>query len=308
MKTLFFKFIYGIDMKKFILIALMIFVATNYSWTQTEPTDTDNNGYRNVSTLAHLKWISENSSSWTDKFELDNDIDASATQSWNNGAGFSPIGNGNNAFKGKFNGNGHTISNLYINRPNQEDVGLFGYTSMATIRATIENIGIVNCNITGSDNVGGLVGANAFSTISNSYSTGEVSGNECVGGLVGVNAFSTISNSYSTGEVSGNKYVGGLVGANANSMTSNSYSRANVTRKSGSETGFGGFCGGNAGATTIEYCYSTGSVSYEGVTNPEDKGFVGADGGSSTYQHNYFDKNTSAQNSTAGDATAKTTA
>ena len=48
-------------------------------------------------------------------------------------------------FTGTFNGNSYTISNLYIDIPSTNDVGLFGYTS----GATIENVGLINVNITG---------------------------------------------------------------------------------------------------------------------------------------------------------------
>jgi len=68
-------------------------------------------------------------------YELGNDINASVTANWNdNGdgtfAGFDPIGKESpveHRFQGSFDGKGHTISNLYINRPDNDNVGLFGY-------------------------------------------------------------------------------------------------------------------------------------------------------------------------------------
>ncbi len=57
-------------------------------------------------------------------------------------------------FTGTFNGNNYTISNLFISLPSTNDVGLFGETS----GATIENVGLVNANITGQNHVGGLLG------------------------------------------------------------------------------------------------------------------------------------------------------
>ncbi len=59
--------------------------------------------------------------------------------------GFNPIGNLSNKFNGTFDGLGFTISNLYINRPSQDYIGLFGYTN----NATIKNIGLKDVNITG---------------------------------------------------------------------------------------------------------------------------------------------------------------
>ena len=98
---------------------------------------------------------------------LINDIDASATSGWNGGAGFNPIG----TFRGVFDGNGHSITNLYINRSATDDVGLFSINE-----GTIDNLGI-NIHSTGGNRVGGLVGDNG-GTISNSYATGSVDGND----------------------------------------------------------------------------------------------------------------------------------
>ena len=89
-------------------------------------------------------------------FGLANDVDATVTSNWNSGAGFTPIGNNSTPFTGTFNGNSYTISNLFINLPTTNGVGLFGYTS----GAAIENVGLVNANITGQNNVGALVGYN----------------------------------------------------------------------------------------------------------------------------------------------------
>ena len=102
-------------------------------------------------------------------FGLANDVDATVTSKWDSGAGFTPIGNNSTPFTGTFNGNSYTISNLFINLPTTNDVGLLGYTS----GATIENVGLVNANITGQNNVGALVGYNNnSSSIDNSYATG----------------------------------------------------------------------------------------------------------------------------------------
>ena len=173
-------------------------------------------------------------------YELTQDIDASETINWNSGAGFLPIGTESKPFTGKFNGNGHKIRRLYINRSGQDFVGLFGYvreggeiTNLGIEEGWVigrsytgilvgRNGGIVNnCYSTGSvsgsgDYVGGLVGYNYEGTVSQSYSTGSVSGGDfhsVVGGLVGGND-GTVSQSYSTGSVLGLKYVGGLVGRN----------------------------------------------------------------------------------------------
>lgn len=62
-------------MRKQITLIALLFMAITLN-AQVEPTDTDGNGYRNISTLDHLRWVSENDSSWSWNFELDNDINA----------------------------------------------------------------------------------------------------------------------------------------------------------------------------------------------------------------------------------------
>ncbi len=87
------------------------------------------------------------------------------------GGTFTPVG-GVTPFSGIFDGLGHTITGLSISSPGTNDVGLFGATNGAIIR----NVGLTNVNITGANNVGGLVGSNQNGSISNSYATGSVTG------------------------------------------------------------------------------------------------------------------------------------
>jgi hypothetical protein len=127
------------------------------------------------------------------------------------------------SFAGTFDGQGYEIRDLFINRPNEDDVGLFESSD-----GIIKNIGVVNATVTGDGEVGGLLGAN-FGTVSNSYSTGRVTGNHRVGGLVAENHQGTVSNSYSSAKVTGSDQVGGLVGWNNESNVTDSYSTGSVT-------------------------------------------------------------------------------
>ena len=70
--------------------------------------------------------------------------------------------------------------------------------------------------------VGGLIGVNK-GIISNSYAAGNVSGNEDIGGLVGRHEGGEITNSYATGTIAGTSYVGGLVGLNSSGNIMHSY-------------------------------------------------------------------------------------
>ena len=189
-------------------------------------------------------------------YALGSNIDATATSSWNSGAGFTPIGNSSTYFTGSFNGLGHTISNVTINLPSANFIGLFGATGSSSV---IQNVGLAGGSVSGLSAVGGLMGGN-FGTVSNSYATGSVSGSYDVGGLVGNNnSGGSISNSYATGTVSGSfNNVGGLVGVNYESV-SNCYATGSVIGSAGSYQ-IGGLVGFNYGGT-VSNSYATGGVS-----------------------------------------------
>ena len=90
-------------------------------------------------------------------YELIDNIDASETENWNDGDGWEPIGDNDNNFEGTFDGQGYEINDLYIDRPNTDYVGLFGFTGSTGV---VENVGVVDVNITGGWYTGGLVGRN----------------------------------------------------------------------------------------------------------------------------------------------------
>jgi hypothetical protein len=121
-------------------------------------------------------------------------------------------------FGGYFDGNGHTISHLYIRGGNY--VGLFGQLESW---AMIYNLGLEEMDVIGTGYyVGGLVGKITKGSIFNCYCTGLVTGEDFAGGLVGLN-YGKISNCYRTGTAIGNEHVGGCVGTNFGEVT-NCYS------------------------------------------------------------------------------------
>ncbi|HPM27663.1 MAG TPA: GLUG motif-containing protein [bacterium] len=168
-------------------------------------------------------------------------------------ANFSPIGTKENPFTGSFDGGNYEISNLTIDRPDANNVGLFGYVGGSS---KISNVKLVNVNVTGRYQVGGLVGLNHTGTITNCSSTGSVTGSSCVGGLVGLNGATTIANSYATGDVvAAGAEAGGLAGESCGPVI-NSYATGNVVGDH--------YVGGLAGLTTyhgdITNSYATGNV------------------------------------------------
>ncbi len=186
-------------------------------------------------------------------YVLVNDIDASATSGWNDGAGFDPIGDSTNRFTGTFDGQRYTISDLYINRPSTDRIGLFGdvdgnVESVKMIDGEITGkhyVGLLggfiggHCNnikvsgiVSGEDDVGGVAGRfSRYSTHRRLYSEVNVSGNDKIGGITGSNGRGRIIDSYATGNVNGNEDVGGIVGYATNSwdIIRNTYSMGNVT-------------------------------------------------------------------------------
>jgi hypothetical protein len=214
----------------------------------------------------------------------------------NKGKGWQPIGVGGmpwGMFTGTFDGHGYEVCDLFINRADENRVGLFSY---AYRLSHIQNIGVVNITVTGRDWVGSLVGDTGGS-ISSAYSTGSVTGEEHVGGLAGRigtmnNSYSntsvtanyevgglvgsvyetgTVNNSYSTGSVTGMMYVGGLVGKNKGTV-STSYFSGKVT----GDWDVGGLVGENL--DTVNNSYSTGIVTgLFGIG-----GLVGKNGGTVT--------------------------
>ena len=233
-------------------------------------------------------------------YVLGNDIDASETEMWNSGAGFTPIGNSSDQFSGDFNGKGFSVDGLYIHRPNTYNIGLFGRVNSADIK----NIGVTNIDIQGNTFVGGLVGQNTggYSDITKSYSVGSVTGNSSVGGLVGANRdYSDITKSYSRGTVTGNTKVGGLVGLNIDySQIKKSYSSAAVS----GESRVGGLVGANRGSSKIKKSYSVGRVTGEYAVG----GLLGNNYESYRVTDSYWNTQTSTQSTSASSATGLTTA
>lgn len=197
-------------------------------------------------------------------YALGANIDATATQSWNSGAGFTPIGNDSSRFTGAFDGLGHVIDGLWIHTSDEGgNNGLFGDTKNVNIR----NVGLTNVNVSGvaySCN-GGLVGYNDGGSITNSYSTGSMSGGEgsLNGGLVGTNNGS-ITNSYSTGSASGGEgsYNGGLIGKNDGTIATSYWDVDTSGLASGVGAGNSGGAGlyssaGGAGTAYIQVSYGS---------------------------------------------------
>ena len=260
--------------------------------------------------------IDENAAYSGKHYRLMSNLDLSSYgESFNNGKGWIPIGpDTTNQFKGHFDGNGKTISNLFINNI-VYNVGLFG----RVVGGTVTNLNLINVNVTGNSQVGGVTGyLRDGGTISNCHVSGMVtSASGSVGGLAGgigpsgsqtdnsmvinchtdvtvtcigeygsaggvssgINGSSMI-NCHATGKVNGTYDVGGVVGYSTYSTISNCYATGSVTATgaNGNDSNAGGVVGSVFG-DTISRCYATGAV-----TGPENNigGFAGRISYSST--------------------------
>lgn len=249
-------------------------------------------------------------------YKLDDDIDEidlsgydDDNTGFNSGKGWIPIGNEDNPFMGDFDGNGKTITGLYINDSTMEYVGLFGYINSGFKK--VGNLNLTNVNITGGKYTGGLAGyfdngessnitvtgtvkggdytggivGHRRSPIEKSCFRGSVTGNDYVGGIAGYtySDSSAVKTSYSTGNVSGRNYVGGITGY-VGKLAENCYSASSVA---GTGYNVGGVAGFVYGKTNDDYiivknCYSTGSVTGGNIVG----GIVGGRGAISSKTEN----------------------
>ncbi len=273
-----------------------------------------------ITSLDDLQTLSENTILWGSYFQQTADINATGTEGWNDGLGFSPIGDDPNygsrqqvAFSGHYDGNGYSISNLSVLRPDERYIGLFGYNTTSSV---LTDIMLINSSIDGYEYVGGVLGQNS-GTINDCYYSGTIQGDRYTGGLTGHNS-GNIAHSHTSGDinatnytgglvgfhyrgyirycysnmaVSGDEHIGGLVGSivSSSSEVTNCYATGSVT----GEQYIGGFTGGNAGP--INTCYSTGYVS--GTSNTG--AFVGYN--SYTIRNSFYNSESTLQTVGIGD-------
>jgi len=230
---------------------------------------TSGNPYQ-ISTWDHLSSINSNK---TESFILIANLSSATAGYVGAGAGWSPLTNSHgDGFTGTFDGNGYTISDLFINRPTTDRQGLFGYVGAMGTSVILNDITLLDVNIKGDDYVGALAGRTWLGTITNCHSTGTIEGSKYVGGLVG-NLYSTLSDSSSSVTVSGTYRVGGLVGYQYYKTISESFASGNVTN-TGNYTG--GLVG-NAYKADIQNSYATGTITGTGHVG----GLLGRAGGES---------------------------
>jgi len=328
----------------FLIIGILVFSLGYSQALIVTPTSTQPSGSGSVtdpwqiSNLAELRWISEQveggetfSATYEQFFVQTANIDASETADWDfnddeTAEGWLPIGFSGTSSNVRYDGHGYTISNLYINRPTEDYIGLFGI-----LTGRLNNIKLIDVNITGKSNVGALLGKSkdAEKGITSCSASGTINGaGYYIGGLVGYiyGSLTDIENCHSSCAVtnsSTNYYTGGLIGYLTCNYTDTKYiTSVKYSYSTGDVTSSGDYVGGligrvgNYGSAIVKNSFSTGDVT--GVSNgtrigafcgyvksnveisncyttgsvygpsTTSSGFVGYDGGC-TYSNNYFD-------------------
>ena len=258
--------------------------------------DTDHDGLIEIDSVSELEALesrigTECPSATCHGFELEDDIDL-------DGVTWDPIKTQSDPFNLIFDGNDHTISNITVNTPTADNIGLFGYLGEhATVRnltitnadmtgqyrigalaggswdgATVTDVEVVNATISGVSGVGGLVGITQ-GTFSGIEVHATVTGTESlVGGGFGRLRNASVSTSFFDVTVNGSSdNVGGIAGYVSNSNITNSYVIGTVT---GSNTENTGGIFGNVSSTDTLSSITT-SYSSVAVDNGTGSGIHG---------------------------------
>jgi hypothetical protein len=313
-------------MKQILTLTLLVITRISFASFYSGGSGTVTDPYQ-IANKSDLQYLSEHPAHWGYYFIQTDNISFTAADFavggdfYNGGEGFIPIGlNLSTSFTGSYIGDEHTIDSLYINRPSQDYVGLFGYVYGSA--SEINALFVTNATVIGKDNTGILIGELSSGTVINSFTSGSVTGNNTIGGvcgfmitnasmercesnaaisgvyelggLVGRTGSSSIIYSNSQGTITGTGLIGGLVGRAEYTPISECYSTSNV---SGDE-----YIGGLIGvfdSETLLHCYSVGTV----TGNLDVGGLIGLNFG--TVQQSFWDAESSGQTTSPG-GTAKT--
>ncbi|MFW6007963.1 MAG: carboxypeptidase-like regulatory domain-containing protein, partial [archaeon] len=236
------------------------------------------------------------------------------------------ISNDGPIFKGNYNGKEFSISNLNINFPNNDYIGLFARPQKTgtETQGKLENIIIRDSKITGKNHVGGLVGEASNFHIENCsvinsvidgklstgglagkinfdedgsiitcYSNSEITGTNDVGGLIGsIHNNFVIRESYTEGKVTGLDNIGGLVGSDytTEGVIENSWSRSRIC---GSNENVGGLIGKTN--SFIKNCYAIGLVSSSNQNITYIGGLIGKFLGGTPPENSYYNTESTQQ-------------
>ena len=287
-----------------LLLVMAILMPYGGAWAQTPKRPASGDGKVNtpfqISTAAELAWFRDYvngtivdedekdgtphpsaSATLTENIDLSEFCHAKDAAKNTDELSWTPIGNSGNKYQGAFDGNGKTISNLYINATSNY-TGFFGYADAGSIKnitfynARVKNTGgynfgilagnagsciieniktLANCSVEGEDYVGGIAGV-ANGNISNCENRATVKGIRSLGGIVAAYSGNSITSCANYGTVTcANGVAGGMVGTFSSGTIQNSANYGDVTG-----TSYVGNLIGNAQSCNLNNVLGTGNV------------------------------------------------
>lgn len=296
-------------MKKIIISLLLAVLCIGMVYGQTAIEPTIGNGSVStpyeVSQWEHLYWISQGDgwNRWELHYKQTADITFPAgISSWDSNKGWRPLGNSNGSnFSGSYNGQNYSIYNLYINRPNEENVGFFGYAT-----GQIGNVRLINANVTGGKGTGygygcaGILVGHLVNSGSIYYCDvqGTLSGLSNIGGLVGkasgglttspttygnpIIRYCSADATVTMRDVDGISVGGVLIGSLYKASVKDSYATGIIT---GRTSHCGGFIGYISSGSYVEDCFSHGKVVRTAGTSTENGGFIATNNNSRIFRN-----------------------
>ena len=225
----------------------------------TKPQKDPTGSYYQIYNEGELRWFAEavNRGDTSSDAKLMNNITVDNTTQW------TPIGTDTKPFTGTFDGDGKTITGLYIDGT-ADYVGLFGCVGN---KGTVKNVILADVHVSGRYYVGGVCGYNYGTLKNNSNNNGTVTVTDTgsyVGGICGYNDGGTVEDCTSGCTVSGKHYTGGICGSNGGQSSALGYIRNCHNTGAVTSTGYhiGGVCGRNYGK--LQNCHNAGDVTGTG--------------------------------------------
>ena len=263
-----------------------------------------------ITTADELIWFAEQVNAGQNNIcaRLMNDINL-------NNAVWTPIGNDTTPYMGVFDGNGVTLSGLYV-QGGENYQGFFGYCKNATIQNVMTSNGIVN----GQTYTGGIVGyaedthiincANGNAISSTGTSNGGIAG-MCVGteiiscinngdilngkyqngGIAGTAENSIIDGCINYGNISNTDHSGGIAAYNTNGSVTNCLNVGNITTIGTHFCYTAGIVANNRGTNSIvKNCLNLGALSGTNGYGCRINSIVCANDENGTYAENCYSK------------------
>lgn len=251
-------------------------------WAQTRPSGGEGSSESPflITTAEELKWYAnyvngesgDNVVHTTACAQLVKDIDLSTVCGEGKG-NWTPIAkygiykfNGEYHFDGVFDGNGHTISNLYINDKNGSNLGLFGYVNPTTEKTSVKNLKMASVQIVGKTDIAAVCASGYNATFENiEVISGSITGFSDIYGISGCRG--SVKNCINRADVTAGSYnVAGVI-STIQDEASNCSNYGKITTGTGWA---GGIAGGSDGMTTILNCANYGEIHVTGTVNSTD--------------------------------------